>query len=100
MPKYARIENLLIKEVGDYENIPGPTWKEITEDEYGIYPEPGWAWSEEYQVFVTPSPHPSWTFNPSTLNWDAPIMRPQVSWPLWPQWNEGEQRWDIQNQQQ
>ena len=101
MPKYAKVENLVVQLVRDYESAPDETWREITTDDgYGLYPEPGWGYSPEHNAFVTPKPFPSWTFNPSTLNWDAPITRPNVEYPLVPRWDETTQKWEIFNLEQ
>ena len=99
MPKYAILENLIIQRVEEHPESPGPEWYEVTKNEYAIYPEPGWAYSPEYKVFVTPSPFPSWKWNPTTLTWDAPITPPKLEWPMVPLWNESTQQWDQLNVQ-
>lgn len=37
----------------------------------------GFAYNEEYDVFISPSPFPSWTLSTETLDWEAPISRPE-----------------------
>jgi|APGre2960657373_1045057.scaffolds.fasta_scaffold01445_2 hypothetical protein len=100
MPKYALLENSIVQRVEEHPQPPGPEWQELSLNEFSQYPDVGWAYSPEYGVFVTPSPFPSWSFNPSTLNWDAPITYPKLVWPIIPVWNESTQQWDQINVEQ
>lgn len=53
------------------------------------------TWNEEHQVFVRPSPSPSWTFNYSTGEWDPPIDYPSDYDTVKYNWNEDTQSWDA-----
>ena len=100
MPKYAFLENSIVQKVEEHAESPGPEWKELSLNEFSEYPDVGWAYSPEWAAFVSPSPFPSWNFNPSTLKWDAPITQPNLVWPNIPVWNESTQQWDQINTEQ
>jgi len=42
----------------------------------GTYAGIGYTYNEVEDIFVTPQPYPSWTFNETTLSWDSPIPQP------------------------
>ena len=48
-----------------------------------------------YGVFVAPQPYPSWTYNASTGQWEAPIAMPTVPDGYHVVWDEIAQEWDI-----
>jgi len=36
----------------------------------------GYSYNEEYDAFIPPKPHPSWTLDDTTLNWISPVPEP------------------------
>ena len=43
------------------------------------YPGPGWSFDPDHGpdgAFIPPQPFPSWTLNPDTALWDAPVPYP------------------------
>ena len=100
MPKYAFLENSIVQRVEEHSESPGAEWRELSLNEFSEYPDVGWAYSAHHNVFVTPSPFPSWKFNPIHLIWEAPIMPPETEWPIVPEWNESTQQWDQINLEQ
>ena len=40
-------------------------------------------------AFIPPQPYPSWTLNPDTALWDAPVSRPDGAY----RWDEDAQEW-------
>jgi len=55
----------------------------------------GSTWDEENKVFKVMQPHPSWTFNYSTGEWDPPIDYPSDYGTVKYNWNEDTQSWDT-----
>jgi len=56
----------------------------------------GFSYWPDIDQFVPPSPYPSWIYNPTTMQWEAPVPKP---YPI-PKgyvavWNEETQQWDI-----
>lgn len=45
--------------------------------------------------FVMPSPYPSWIFNESTWQWEAPKPVNGIPNGKYPQWNEEAKDWDL-----
>lgn len=54
----------------------------------------GYLYIAEHDVFVPPSPHPSWTLNTETFGWEAPIPAPEQKSGKIFIWLENEQRWE------
>jgi hypothetical protein len=53
---------------------------------------PGWTWDRN--LFICPSPFPSWTINWDLGGWEAPIPKPQEEGKQYT-WNEDAQSWDV-----
>ena len=74
------------------------TWKDGSQRKHfaGI----GFTFDEGRDAFIRPQPHPSWTLNESTCDWDPPESKPAGT-PLegyvWT-WDEAQQKW-INNEQ-
>lgn len=43
------------------------------------YPDKGWYYSSEYDIFYPPKPYESWNLNTSTGEWEPPIPRPIIT---------------------
>jgi hypothetical protein len=56
------------------------------------YPGIGWSFNEELNAFISQQPFPSWTFNNTSLIWEAPTSRPEDEKAY--VWNEATQSWD------
>jgi Ni,Fe-hydrogenase I large subunit len=59
----------------------------------------GYTYDSDKDVFIEPSPHPSWTLNES-LDWVAPVEKPDESGLVENQyyaWYEDSQTWEIEN---
>jgi hypothetical protein len=48
-------------------------------------------------IFIIPSPYPSWLFNYSTKQWEAPIPKPSDFGEILYEWNESNTSWIISN---
>jgi hypothetical protein len=64
----------------------------------------GMIYNEEYDVFVPPSPYPSWVLNTEYYNWDSPIIEPTLTDEqridgYYHEWNEAEQTWDFKQRE-
>jgi len=57
------------------------------------YPAIGFTYNQELDAFITPQPYPSWTFNPSRKEWEAPVPRPEDDGFTVFIWNEFAQNW-------
>lgn len=58
------------------------------------YPGPGWSYDPDFGAdgaFIPPQPFPSWTLNPATALWDAPVPLPEGDGP-W-EWDESSLSW-------
>ena len=55
------------------------------------YAGPGFRYDSEADVFIAPQPFPSWTLNPDTALWDAPVPMPSEGGP-W-RWDEDTLSW-------
>jgi hypothetical protein len=51
----------------------------------------GYTYDEDRDVFIPPSPFPSWTLDEATCLWEAPTPRPDGNYV----WNEQTQTWDL-----
>ena len=64
----------------------------------GRYAGIGFTYDEARDVFLDPQPHPSWTLNETTTEWEPPGGYPadfgEVPGP-WYQWDEDEQEWIL-----
>lgn len=56
----------------------------------GSYAAIGDTYYPEYDVFLQDQPFPSWSINPETKRWEAPIPKPEEG--LY-RWNEESQEW-------
>jgi hypothetical protein len=57
-------------------------------------------YNEEHDVFLPPSPYPSWVLNTKKDNWEPPITRPtiteeQIEQKYYYEWNEEVINWDL-----
>lgn len=59
-----------------------------------MYAGKGYHYLPEQDIFVPPSPYPSWTLNRSIGEWVPPVPRPERPDDISLSWNEDEQRWD------
>jgi hypothetical protein len=59
-------------------NLLGGTWKQTSYNNNirKQYAGVGYSYNELADVFITPSPFPSWVLNETTTNWDAPVAKP------------------------
>lgn len=51
----------------------------------------GMTYREDLDAFVYPQPFPSWTLDPVTAEWKAPVPMPEIG--MW-RWNETTQQWE------
>jgi len=63
----------------------------------------GMVYNNQYDVFLSPQPHPSWTLNTETYEWDSPIPKPELTEEQreagsYYEWNEETQEWELKNQ--
>ena len=59
----------------------------VSQQLYGIY------YDSSNNIFITPSPYPSWSFNYSTKQWEAPIPKPSDFGEITYEWNEADASW-------
>jgi hypothetical protein len=57
----------------------------------------GHSYNEELDAFISPQPHPSWSLNVETADWEPPVPMPQTQ----PEngyyaWDEDNQNWVVQ----
>lgn len=105
MRKYAKVVDGRVTEVivADsrffdkfVDTSPGQ-WIETTayDDENQIRKHPagvGDIYDADLNAFYQPQPYPSWTLNPETCIWEAPVPKPDLE-NKW-MWNESTQTWD------
>ena len=100
MSNFALIENGVVKNLVVADNIEwlqnnlDGNWIEMADDQsresrLGI----GWSYNDEYGVFFPPKPYNSWVINPDTLDWTAPIIRPEDGQSY--EWNEDTVSWEL-----
>lgn len=53
----------------------------------------GFNYNESLDMFVPPSPYPSWVLNTSTGSWDPPVPQPPKRWNVYVTWDEENLRW-------
>lgn len=51
----------------------------------------GYSFDEQRDAFIPPQPYPSWTLDPETCDWVAPIPMPNDG--HWYTWDESTQSW-------
>jgi hypothetical protein len=57
------------------------------------YANKGDKYNPDFDVFITPSPFPSWKLNYTTFEWEAPIAKPQaINGYAW-RWSEYNKEW-------
>lgn len=56
----------------------------------------GYTYDAALDAFITPQPYPSWTLDPVTTNWVAPVPYPTDGKDY--TWNETTQSWDAINE--
>jgi hypothetical protein len=56
----------------------------------GNYAGPGYSYDSDRDVFIPPSPYPSWVLNTNTYQWEPPIPKPDGG--LW-RWDESKTEW-------
>lgn len=64
------------------------------------YAGPGLIYDETLDAFIFPQPYPSWTLNPITASWEAPIPQPeltpdQIKAGDYYEWDEINQNWIL-----
>jgi len=59
----------------------------------GKYAGLGDTYREDLDLFISPSPYPSWTLNETTGQWEAPVSYPEDENTY--SWNEDNQSWDL-----
>ena len=52
----------------------------------------GYTYDSDRDAFISPKPHPSWTLDEDTCQWDAPTAYPDDDKNY--TWNEGTTSWD------
>ena len=60
----------------------------------------GMVYNNQYDVFLSPQPYPSWTLNTETYEWDPPIPEPELTEEQRDggssyEWNEETQEWEL-----
>lgn len=53
----------------------------------------GFKYNESLDMFIPPSPYPSWILNHNTGQWDPPVPRPPRRWNIWHTWDEENGVW-------
>jgi hypothetical protein len=53
----------------------------------------GYTYDKDLDAFIAPQPYPSWTLDPVTTNWVAPVPYPTDDKNYI--WNESTQSWDL-----
>lgn len=62
----------------------------------GNYAGIGFSYWPDIDQFVSPSPYPSWTYDPVTKLWEAPVPKPYpIPVGYTAVWNEETQQWDL-----
>ena len=60
----------------------------------------GFTYDKDKDAFIPPKPFNSWTLNETTCNWEAPVVRPELTEQQLQDgskyvWNEENQTWDF-----
>jgi hypothetical protein len=53
----------------------------------------GYKYDSEFDIFIKPQPFPSWKLNYSTVEWEAPVNRPEDNEEHRWAWSEPNQEW-------
>lgn len=61
----------------------------------------GFTYDPVLDAFIRPKPYPSWTLDPATADWVAPIPMPEltpeeIEAGYWYLWDENNQNWELQ----
>jgi len=94
MKYYAEIKNGIVLNVAQSEDeLNWDGWVEYSPSgEFRGSPAIiGGSYSFEKNKFAYPKPHPSWTFNTDTFEWQAPVAKPQET----AAWDEEGQVWNV-----
>jgi hypothetical protein len=59
-----------------------------------MYAHLGDIYNQEYDIFLSPKPFPSWTFNTTTKDWEAPTPHPNDLNNYY-SWDENNQQWIL-----
>jgi hypothetical protein len=95
---YAYLIDLKVVEVKEFLEPPGEPW--VPSPDSKLVAEPGFTYLPEYAQFLTPKPYASWTYNPQTQAWSAPVQQPETPWPEISRWSEDLKQWQIFNLEQ
>ena len=53
----------------------------------------GYKYDPDFDVFISPSPYPSWKLNYTTYQWEAPVVKPEdIEGYIW-RWSEINKEW-------
>ena len=57
------------------------------------YASVGYRYDPDFDVFIAPSPYPSWKLNYTTFQWEAPVAKPEdIEGSIW-KWSEYNLEW-------
>lgn len=59
----------------------------------------GYTYDRDRDVFIRPSPYPSWKLNNETLEWEPPIVKPTPTEDIDYEWNEKELSWKMRTKE-
>lgn len=59
----------------------------------GIFAVPGGTYNETFNVFISPKPYESWKLNTTTLDWEAPVAKPEEVEGFYWNWFEINKEW-------
>jgi hypothetical protein len=54
---------------------------------------PDYTYDETLDAFIPPKPYPSWVLNETTVDWEAPVEKPDDGQEY--TWNEETQSWNL-----
>ena len=95
MFKFAEIKNGIVTNViiaNSLEDLPN-TRTFVTVTNFTGEAFIGSTYDSSNNIFITPSPYPSWSFNYSTKQWEAPIPKPSDFGEITYEWNEADASW-------
>lgn len=59
----------------------------------GNYAGVGYRYDEDFDVFISPQPYPSWKLNYTTFQWESPVAKPEdIEGFIW-KWSEYNKEW-------
>lgn len=75
------------------QNLFGGNWVQTSyNNKFRVrYAAEGYTYDSSLDAFVRPKPFPSWTFNPTTYDWDPPVPMPNDGTPRY--WDEATLSW-------